>query len=185
MGFSRQEYWSGLPFPSPGDLPDRGIGPRSPHCRQMLYSLSHQLDHKEGWALKNWFFQIVVLEKILENSWEDCKENKPVNPKEINPEYSVEGLMLKMKLQYFGHLMWRANLLEKTLMMGKTKDRRRRGQQRMRWLDSSTDSKGVNLSKLQEIVKDREASHTVVHTVLKSWTWLGDWITITTIAIFR
>ena len=78
----------------------------------------------------------------------DSKENKPINPEEINPEYSLEGLMLKLKLQYFGHLMGRVDLSEKTLMLGKTEGRRRRGQQRMRWLDSITDSTGMSLSKL-------------------------------------
>ena len=87
----------------------------------------------------------------------DSKEIKPVNPKEISPEYSLEGLMLKLKLQYFGHLMRRANSLEKTLMLGKIEGRRRRGQQRIRWLDGIMDSMNMNLSKLQEIVKDREA----------------------------
>ena len=94
-----------------------------------------------------------MLEKTLE-SLLDCKEIKPVNPKEINPEYSLEGLMLKVKLQYFGHLVQRANSLEKTLMLGKTDGRRRRGRQRTRWLDSITDSTDMNLSKLRETVKD-------------------------------
>ena len=100
--------------------------------------------------------------------------------KEINPEYSLEGLMLKLKPQYFGHLIWRANLLDKTLMLGKTKGRRRRGWQRARWLDGSTDSVDMGLSKLQEIVKDREAWHAAVHGVSKSRTWVSDW----TIAIY-
>ena len=89
--------------------------------------------------------------------------------KEINPEYSLEGLMLKLKLQYFDHLMQRTNSLEKTMMLGKVEGQRRRGKQRMRWLDSITDSMYMNLSKLQEIVKDRGAWHAAVHGITKRW----------------
>ena len=112
-----------------------------PVCLKHLYSQSYgfsrnhiwmwELDHKEGWIPKNWCFWTVVLEKTLESPL-DSKEIKPVNPKEINSEYSLEGLVLKLKLQYFGYLMWRADSLEKALMLGKIEGKRRSGQQRMR-----------------------------------------------------
>ena len=128
----------------------QGYGFSSSHVRMW------DLGHKKGWAPKNWCFRTVVLEKTLAIPWTARSSNKSI-PKEINLEYSLETLMLKLKVQYFGHLMWRTDSMGKTLMLGKIEGYRRSGWQRMWWLDSITDSMDINLSKLWEIEKDRGA----------------------------
>ena len=141
----------------------------------------------ESWTIKkaeHWktdAFELWCWKRLLRVPWTTRRSNQSIL-KEISPECSLEGLMLK--LQYFGHLMQRANSLEKILILGKIEGKRRRGWQRMRWLDGITDSVHMSLSKLREVVKDREAWHPTLHGVAKSWTWFSEWTTTTTIMRF-
>ena len=156
-----------LPGESHGQRSLVGYGPwghKESDRMERLSTSTHKVPNKEGWVPK----------KTLESPLDSRRSNQSIL-KEINPEYSLEGLMLKLKLHYFGHLMWRADSLEKTLMLGMIEGRKRKRWQRIRWLDVITSSVDMSLSKLQGIVKDREAWHAVVHGVTNSGTWLSNW----------
>ena len=143
-----------------------------------------ELDHGEAWAQKKkWCFQTVMLEKTLE-SLLDSKGIKPVNAKGNQPWIFIRRTDAEAKLQYLGHLMERVDSLEKTLMLGKIEGRMRRGRQKMRWLDGTTDSIDMSLSKFWEVLKIRESWHAAVHRVSKSWTQPSNWTTTKTVANF-
>ena len=133
-----------------------------------------ELDYKANWVQKNYAFELCCWRRLLRVPW-TARRSKLSILKKLNPGCSLKGVMLKLKLQYFGHLMWRADSFEKTLILGKIEGRRRRGPQRTRWLDAITVSMVMGLGRLQKLVMDRDSWCAVVHGVAKSWTCLSNW----------
>ena len=142
-----------------------------------------ELDYKESWAPKNWCFWTWCWRRLLRVPWTARRSNQSIL-KEISSGCSLEGLILKLKLQYFGHLMQKADLLEKSLMLGKIEGWRRRGWQRIRWLDGITNTMDMGLGGFRELVMDRESWHAAVHGITKSWTRLSDWTELNWVTVF-